>query len=1065
MNTIIKTAQSLYEGEKILKGIKQSLSTIWMVLFGVLGFMGNALAGVADIVPFSAPKTDPVVKMLASIFGDLGGFGGFSSSTNSTMVGNMFMVFNVCLMTLTGIWLTWLFFKSTLNSAHDGEFLGKKYHSAWVPMRVALGVITIMPLPFLNGWNLAQAFYGLCILVGTGIGNSVASGTVIGGVQIKGAVDYMDITSRKGVDVAAMPNFDWFYDKIASGRANLAEHQNLMIQRLQNDKGLDSSNYAINGIDPMQLDAADGHVTPEFSTRFSEVSKAGNPQTLIFTFGASQDFNVSGYKNYADGIALPLGNDGNLSSDFAGYNNFKGGDAASQAIDVAAIAAMNTFKNDLKIVIAEAMIQYVKDVDRAYASALSMTTANGNCYKDPAISGAIPTGYSYTESCISYGYANMAPGVITGFFKDQANYSDKMKALSLNLAIARKNADVTIKTAILGAKGNGETGLLKNYNSTTLQSNRQMVSKYSWFGLGMILPAASAKSAEIASATTKLAQKKADNYSMEVVTMDANGNPETYTREDPVAKFILESSLGQAIYKALNVVGDGIHTIAGGFGEISEIMKEGGLNKYFIKKIQKNKDGFEGMLTSSSASIGTSSGFSGYSGSGALSKMIALGHNAIGMGSALIDAVLAIVAIFFGIAAIIGLSPLGITAAGTLSLAGSIFPMLGAIVGPIVILLYAAGISLTVVLPFVPMMYWLGVIASILFVYIEAILAAPLWAFAHLDDEGDGMGSQSKRGYVFMFALLFGPAILVISYTVCMQIFELLSGIGSGFISKGALSILQQSNGFLETVGIMIGLISVLFSMHYMLIKLCFGQIVTVMSKVLNMIGGDWGSNVVGEAGGAASDAEHRVSGGMGKAAGMATAVGAAGVGMARMAQASKDRKGAKAQEDKRDAQMALAVSGGGSRGGDGAGSSLPDSGKIRTSDDAPPASMATTNSPAPVAPAPVASTPVASAPGGGGDDFAKIKPKTEKEQADEFSIPTVIRNARKSDGDEIAGSGDMAAKIQEAIDRKIQPLPESAFTITPAKSAGSTPTETAIDNLNNDAGGKSDTPPGDDKP
>ncbi len=231
--------------------------------------------------------------------------------------------------------------------------------------------------------------------------------------------------------------------------------------------------------------------------------------------------------------------------------------------------------------------------------------------------------------------------------------------------------------------------------------------------------------------------------------------------------------------------------------EIYSIFEEGGLNRYFMKKISANKNGFEGYLLSASGS-GEGTG-------GAISGMIALGQNMTNIASNLVVAIMALITTA-GVAAIAG----SFVTSSFFSVVSGAMAILAGLLGPLIILLFGIGISLSVILPFMPMLYWLAIIASMLFVYVEAVLAAPLWAFAHLEDEGDGMGQQAKKGYIFIFALLFGPAILVISYTICMQIFEILSSMGSKFISAGIVEMLGDSQGFLETLMLMFGACAVL---------------------------------------------------------------------------------------------------------------------------------------------------------------------------------------------------------------------------------------------------------------
>lgn len=743
---------------------------------------------------FYPDKNDPVVKTLTSIFGDLGGFGGFTDAANSaTLVSQMFINFNVLLMALTSAWLVWLFSKGLLNSAHDGEFLGKKYHSAWVPLRTAIGVITIMPMPFLGGWNLAQAFYGMCILIGTGIGNGVASS----------AVNYIDVTSKRGVDVQVMPNFDFFYTAVIDAQNNLLTLQNKEIQRFQNEQGLDADGVALPDVQKMDLG---GYQQKRFAV------SVGQPgQGMFVRFGAVPSDADAHYGEVMQSIDLSLG--ATKSSKDLDLKNFS-----------AAVAAINAI----------ALSTYVSEVQAAYAAAIG-TKIQG--YACTAITGAC-TMYAHKYDTNSKG---LQPA--------QTDYTARKDALVNATLEAKAKANNTIRAAI-------KDTALPALNAATLESNKAFLQTKSWFGLGMILPKAASRSAA--------AQHQVTNS-----TAQAGGSTsEVVSQVKPDGSIV--DTIVKGLMKVVNPM-SGVWEAAAAevkpekslAGEIYSIFEEGGLNRYFMRKISSNKNGFEGYLLSASGS-GEGTG-------GAISGMIALGQNLISIASTLVVAILSLVVIA-GAAAIAG----SFVTSSFFSVVSGAMSILAALIGPLVILLYGAGISLSVILPYMPMMYWLAIIASMLFVYVEAILAAPLWAFAHLEDEGDGMGQKAQKGYVFIFALLFGPAILVISYTVCMQIFEILSSMGSKFISAGIVEMLGDSQSLLETIAMMLGAAAVIFSMHYMLIKICFGAPVTVLSKVLNMIGGEWGSNVVGEgATSAVGDAEQR--GKVGSAAAMGLGAGMIG--------------------------------------------------------------------------------------------------------------------------------------------------------------------------------------------
>lgn len=61
-------------------------------------------------------------------------------------------------------------------------------------------------------------------------------------------------------------------------------------------------------------------------------------------------------------------------------------------------------------------------------------------------------------------------------------------------------------------------------------------------------------------------------------------------------------------------------------------------------------------------------------------------------------------------------------------------------------------------------MVWFGGILSWYAVVCEGVVPAPLWAFSHLDGEGEGMGQRTAHGYTFMLNLMLRPVFMVIGF-------------------------------------------------------------------------------------------------------------------------------------------------------------------------------------------------------------------------------------------------------------------------------------------------------------
>lgn len=138
----------------------------WLLLVAIL-FAGNAFA---QAIPQSTPdlsvsSSDLTMSLLSQIFGDWAG-----SETTSVM-GTAMAVFNAGILVLGSILFIYTATIGTLHSAHDGEVLGKKWSSVWVPARFAGGIFMIFPTA--SGFSIGQIFIMWVAAQGIGLGNLV----------------------------------------------------------------------------------------------------------------------------------------------------------------------------------------------------------------------------------------------------------------------------------------------------------------------------------------------------------------------------------------------------------------------------------------------------------------------------------------------------------------------------------------------------------------------------------------------------------------------------------------------------------------------------------------------------------------------------------------------------------------------------------------------------------------------------------------------------------------------------------------------------------------------------
>lgn len=117
---------------------------------------------------FAPPIGDFSIVFLGNIFGIVDGV---LHGTGSQIMGTMFGVFNSAVLALGGIIIMYTLLVSTMNTAHEGELLGRKWSSIWVPMRSTLGLALLIPKA--SGYCLMQIFVMWIVVQGVGAADKI----------------------------------------------------------------------------------------------------------------------------------------------------------------------------------------------------------------------------------------------------------------------------------------------------------------------------------------------------------------------------------------------------------------------------------------------------------------------------------------------------------------------------------------------------------------------------------------------------------------------------------------------------------------------------------------------------------------------------------------------------------------------------------------------------------------------------------------------------------------------------------------------------------------------------
>jgi len=161
--------------------MKKFSLAVLLTLFPLLALADGSLS-------FAPPASDFSVVFLGNIFGIVDGV---LHGTGSQIMGNMFAVFNAAVLALGGMIIMYTLIVSTMNTAHQGEMLGQKWSSIWIPIRSTIGLALLIPKA--SGYCLMQIFVMWIVVQGVGAADKVWEAALSylnrGGVIIQGQMD------------------------------------------------------------------------------------------------------------------------------------------------------------------------------------------------------------------------------------------------------------------------------------------------------------------------------------------------------------------------------------------------------------------------------------------------------------------------------------------------------------------------------------------------------------------------------------------------------------------------------------------------------------------------------------------------------------------------------------------------------------------------------------------------------------------------------------------------------------------------------------------------------------
>lgn len=170
-----------------------------IALLFLIGFLLPGSAHAADLANLLVNDKiqDLSFKYLQDIFGVVDGV---LHGSGTQIMGQLFGAFNSAVLTLGFIIISYVFFVSTINTAHEGEVMGRKWSSIWIPLRIIASVAFIVPKG--TGYCAIQIF----------VMSVVVSGVVAANKVMGAGLDYL---KNGGVLIQSSPPPDTNQVKIA----------------------------------------------------------------------------------------------------------------------------------------------------------------------------------------------------------------------------------------------------------------------------------------------------------------------------------------------------------------------------------------------------------------------------------------------------------------------------------------------------------------------------------------------------------------------------------------------------------------------------------------------------------------------------------------------------------------------------------------------------------------------------------------------------------------------------------------------------------------------------------
>ncbi len=120
---------------------------------------------------FQIASNDQSIYYLTQIFGYVGDVLPVQTGSANLIFGVMFKIFNTIALTVGAFILTYATVVGLMQTAHEGEFLGKKWAKLWVPIRMVIGTAAVFPAA--SGYSMIQVLVMWIVIQGVGAADTL----------------------------------------------------------------------------------------------------------------------------------------------------------------------------------------------------------------------------------------------------------------------------------------------------------------------------------------------------------------------------------------------------------------------------------------------------------------------------------------------------------------------------------------------------------------------------------------------------------------------------------------------------------------------------------------------------------------------------------------------------------------------------------------------------------------------------------------------------------------------------------------------------------------------------